>query len=71
VVGTGSIERGVWGKTWLSVLGLWLVGRKRRKLGLEDGANMEGTGEIREEPTAQRKARFKDANPLTCLRIIF
>ncbi|MCJ1244024.1 hypothetical protein MMC30_001221 [Trapelia coarctata] len=71
VVGNGSIIPGVWGQTWSSALGLWLVGRKRREMGLEDGIDMEATSETRKESTAQRKARFKDVNPLVCLRIIF
>jgi hypothetical protein len=28
VVGDGNIDPGTWGKTWLSVFGLWFVGRK-------------------------------------------
>lgn len=68
VVGNGSIEPGVWGKTWSGVLKLRLVGRKRREMGLEDGMNMDVTSE---DATPQRKVRFKDANPLACLRIIF
>jgi len=68
VVGNGSIEPGVWGKTWSSVLKLRLVGRKRREMGLEDGMNMDVTSE---DATPQRKVRFKDATPLACLRIIF
>lgn len=57
--------------TWLSVSGLWSVGRTRVKMGLKNRTDIEVTGEIREERIALRKARFKDTNPLACVRIVF
>ena len=71
VVGNGSIEPGVWGRTWSSILGFWLAGKKKRKMCLEDGTNVGVSSVAREETSPPQKVRLRDANPWACLRIIF
>ena len=76
VVGNGSIKPTGWGRTWWSLLGIRL---KRTRIEPSDAGNLEegrveGHNRSTDKETGTRigkREKFKMANPLACIRIIF
>lgn len=71
IVGNGNVEATGWGKSWWSLL----RGRSKRK---GDAAEMEESSEAEGERSggaakigAGKKAKFKMANPMAAIRILF
>ena len=76
VVGNGSIKPTGWGRTWWNLLGIRL---KQTRMKPSDGGNLEegrveGQDGSNDENTGTRigkREKFKMANPLACIQIIF
>lgn len=79
VVGNGSVEATGGRRTWWSIASVWVGRRKKKKRRTVDGEVMEDGGEMTGETSAGKgkerkvgnKKRFKTANPLAAIRIIF
>ena len=70
IVGNGSVEATGWGKSWWSLL----RGRATNKGNLPEMQNSsEAVGEKHEDATLSggKKAKFKMANPMAAIRILF
>ena len=77
VVGNGSVEATGWRRTWWSIASVW-VGRRKKKISIDEEMvekSNETAGETnvrkRRERNVGKKERFKKANPLAAIRIIF
>lgn len=67
VVGNGNVQPKGWGKTWWTVLSHYRrQSGVRRTIGEDEGSRIGG-----EESDKPKRRRFKIANPLASLRIIF
>jgi len=79
VVENGSVEATGWRRPWWSIASVWVGRRKEKKRRTIDEEVMEKSGETTGEINARKgkqrkvgkKERFKMANPLAAIRIIF
>ena len=79
VVGNGSIEATGWRRTWWFIISIWVLRRKKEKERTIDEELMEKGGEMTKETSARKgkeqkarkNGRFKMANSLAAIRIIF
>ncbi|MCJ1424914.1 hypothetical protein MMC29_002802 [Sticta canariensis] len=66
VVGNGNLQVKGWGRTWWTILRNYSRQSEVTNVSEDEGARSDN-----EEPDRRNKRRFKIANPLACLRIIF